>query len=117
MLMHCRNPLSVLLQDTPRSKAELPSDILNHRAWHCSRIRQERSEEPDRAELDRESQPIVLAAPLRNQPQVRVIEIEETLQILLHEIIRESPEPAGLLITQELHRHPTHATEPCRSDP
>ena len=58
----------------------------------------------DRGQLQAEPKAHVIAAPLRDQPEVLVIEVEHPVQLGPRRRTRV-PAEHGLFISQELHRH------------
>jgi len=58
--------------------ADLVGDPPGDDGRDVGRVREERAEEPHRRELDRESEPVVIAAPLGDQLAVALIEEKRT---------------------------------------
>ena len=81
---------------------QLPGHVVDHLGWHIRRIGQERAKEPNRGELHREPEPVVVTAPAGNQPQIGIIQKEATLQLLDRRNPNEPAQP----------RIHTHTTRP-----
>ena len=64
-----------------RGDAELLGDVLDDPARNVNRIGDERADEAHRGQLDREAQPVVIAAATTDQAPILVVEEEEALQM------------------------------------
>ena len=81
MLIRRLDPLGVVLDHRRVRHAQLIGQVLHHCPRHIQRILQERPQEPHRAQLQREAQPVVRTTAGVHQLPVGVIEEDEPLQL------------------------------------
>jgi hypothetical protein len=75
------------------------SQVLHHRPRHVEGVLQEPPDVPDRTDLEGETEPVVVPAPLRDQLPVLVVEEEEALQLGSRRLLGELPVRLSLLIS------------------
>jgi len=97
--------LGVALHDRSVLDTDLPGHEVQHRGRHVQRVRKERAQRPDRHQLQRKPQPRMITTTLPDQLQVRIVEEPPPLQLHPRRCWPEPGIRAGLLISQELHRH------------
>ena len=102
------HPLAVLVHHQRVRHAQLPGHEIQHRARNVQRIIQERPQPADSHQLQRETDPHVVTAPLVNEIHVLVIQEEHPLQVRLRRIPRVPAVRRRLIIRQELNWHKTH---------
>ena len=89
----------------PTYRNDLTREIVEHEAWHLERMHQEQAQRPDRRQLQREPETVVLPAVPRDQRPIGVIKEEHVLQFRPRWRPTEPPIRSRLLVTQKLDRH------------
>lgn len=92
-------PLRVKLENGGIRNPKLSSQGLDHRPGNSQRIRQEPAQDPHRSQLHGESQTVVHPPAAAGYRQIGIIQPAKAFQVLPRYLIREPPEPGGLLIT------------------
>ena len=118
VLQPCLHPIGVPLHARRISHPDLTSDVVDHPDRDIQRIGQERADMTHRDQLQCEPEPVVVAAPLRDDNPVGIIEEEEPLQHLTFGICTVPPVASQLLIAQQSRRHDKQrTTEPPSAEP
>jgi hypothetical protein len=94
---------------------QLIRQVVDDHRWHVQRISQERPHIPGRGQQQAEAQPIVVAAPHRDERPIHVIEEEDPFQISATRHAIEPAEPGRFLVGQEVNRHGRQPTADRRS--
>ena len=98
-------PLGIPLDLRRILDLQLPCQVVQHFDRHIQRIGEECPQIPDRRQLQRESQPVVITATTTDQRPVFVVKEEELLQFDLRRNTVEPAERGRRGITEELNRH------------
>src|SRR5262245_6813129 len=104
MLMMSGEPLSIAGQ-TGRVRARLPSQVINHHRRYGSWIRQKRTQEAHRAQLQGITQSVVVAPPDADFLVIRVVQVEVPSQLDGRWVSIKATVAARLLIGQEVYGH------------
>jgi hypothetical protein len=73
-----------------------------HSERRCLRgVIDEGAEQPDRAELHRHAQPVVVAAVLSDEGAIGVVEVEVAGELVERGVARKAPVSTGLIVGQE----------------
>jgi hypothetical protein len=63
------------------------------------------AQQPDRAELNSDTKPIVVASVFGNKGAVGIVKMEMPSELIECRLAREAPIPALLVFCQEIYRH------------
>ena len=107
MFQRCLNPLDIPVHQhvDRRRRCQLFSDVPHHTQRRRRPIGQESAQKPDRPQLHRKPDPMMITPPRLHPPAVGVVQKEEPLQLRAAGLTVEPPINRGLIIAEELHRH------------
>ena len=92
-------------REIARVDGELPGDRLRDDRRDVRRMGEERAEKPDRRELDREPEPVVIAAAISDPGAVNVVEVKEPLQLARRRRLAITAVAGDLRRAEKVDRH------------
>jgi len=105
MLAVCRIPPGILRKAARILDSELLGDPAGDSLRHLGGSREERAEEPNRAQLYGKPEPIVITAPSRDQHPVSLVEVKEPLKLSHRRRLSVAAVARQLAGAQEIDRH------------
>ena len=110
-----RIPAAILSQTARVLDGELLGDPAGDDLRHLGGSGEERAEEPHRAQLDGEPEPVVIAAASRDQRPVSLIEVKEPLKLRCGRRFAVAAVARQLAGAQEINRHGPASPRACRA--
>ena len=104
MCMPRRAPIEIPPEATDVGDTQLPRHIVHNHGRHLRWVMKERAQEPDRGELKRETEPVLITTPLLDERAGGVVEVKGPSQ-LSRGWIADKPAVTPLLVgTQKISR-------------